>query len=306
MGSLCFCELDFVAHVGCEGWLFSFFAFLEFALIFVINTLLLQKTVRSNSDQHSENIQEAEFHGAGLYFMIVFFIYQALRAILQESIVDLYIAIALALVSALWLTDHIVNKTSYSYENGFFEGMGFFLSIAAWVGFLILAGLAYLSAKQFGYRAWNKVGGLAEQLTVYEVTMSFRAVLRLDIFTVALCSYTAWFYVFKNSGLTGCVIFFVWTLLKDLAMFISIRRGFTRTTRVLRLTSFDVIVALVATLVYDFKWNGSDHIQYIVTTYVAVMGAVIITRVLVVRLAYRSLKEISENRERRETLVTIN
>jgi len=240
--------------------------------------------------------------------MIVFFIYQALRAILQESIVDLYIAIALALVSALWLTDHIVNKTSYSYDNGFFEGMGFFLSIAAWVGFLILTSLAYLAAKQFGYRAWSKVGGLAEQITVYEVTMSFRAVLRLDIFTVALCSYTAWFYVFNTSGLTltACVIYFVWTLLKDLAMFFSIKRGFTRTTRILRLTSFDIIVVLVATLVYDFKWNGSDHIKHIVSTYVTVMGSVIVTRVLVVRQAYRSLKEIAENRERRETLVTIN
>jgi len=306
MGSLCFCDLACAAHIGWEGWLFAILAFLEFVLIVVINTLLLNEVIKDTSDLHSQNVYQAEFYCAGLYVVMIFFIYQALRAIHMETMIDMYIAISLALFAAMWLTNHIVNKTSYSYASGFFEGLGFFLSIAAWVCFVLLTVLGVLAGREFGFRAWNKVGGLAEQISVYEVTRSFRSTLRLDVFAVAFSCYTAWFYVFDTPGILACTVFFAWTLFKDLTMYFSIERGFTRTTRILRLTSFDILVAVAAVIVYDFKWHGSEHVEDIIVTYVAVVVAVLATRVLVIKMANRSLKEVAKNREQRETLVSIN
>lgn len=306
MGSLCFCDYGCADHVGWEGWLFVMLAFLEFVLIVVINSLLLNQVIKDTRDIDSKNVHEAEFYCAGLYVVMIFFIYQAMRAIHMETKIDMYIAISLALFAAMWLTNHIVNKTYYSYASGFFEGLGFFLSIAAWVCFVLLTGLGILAGREFGFRAWNKVGGLAEQISVYEVTRSFRSTLRLDIIAVAFSCYTSWFYVFDTPGILACSIFFAWTLFKDLTMYFSIERGFTRTTRILRLTSFDIVVAVAATIVYDFKWHGSEHVEKIVVTYVAVVISVLATRVLVVRMANRSLQEVAKNRERRETLVTIN
>jgi len=150
------------------------------------------------------------------------------------------------------------------------------------------------------------VGGLAEQITVYEVTRSFRSLLRLDILTVSICCYTAWFYVLDSPGLLACILYFVWTLFKDLTMFFFIVRGFTRTTRILRLTSFDILIAVVATFIYDFNVKGKAHVRDMIVTYVPVVGAVLVTRLLVVILANRTLKSVAENRQRRERLLTIN
>jgi len=303
--SLCFSsERKYGIQVTWEAKLFALVALMELVLIIAINSLLLQETMKQNSRNHDEDSREALFYEVGLYFVATLFFYQAFRAINKESKVDLGIAVALALFTALWLTNHLVNRNWYSYTSSFFDGIGVFLTFAAWFCFLLLAVLGYLAHKRFGYRAWNKVGGLSGSQNVYEATTNFRSVLRLDIFTVSFCCYTGWFYVYESPGLAACILFFLWTLAKDLTMFFSIKNGFTTHTRILRYTSIDIFIALIATLVYDFKWNGTSHVKYIIVTYIAVGTAVVATRIVLCVLTNRALDEVAQNKERAENLLS--
>jgi len=282
--------------VAWEGKLFAVIAFLEFVLIVTVNTLLVNEAFK-------RNLIEGEFYGVGLYFVISFFWYQSLRAINKESKCDLWISVALSLFTAMWLTNHLVNPKYYALT--LLDNIGVALSVAAWFSSGLLAGVGYLAGKRFGYRAWNKVGGLSENQSVYEATANFRSTIRLDIFTVALCCYTSWFYVLKSSGLVASVLFFVWTLAKDLIMFYSINRGFTSYTRILRLTSFDILLALVATIVCDYLWYSMSHLEYLMVTYVGVGICVISTRLVVVIQANRALEEVAHNREHAELFTSV-
>lgn len=278
-------------YVTWQAKLFVVIAFLLFVLVLVANSLLLNEALR-------RDLSEVEFYGVGLYVVILFFLFQALRAISKESKMDLGISVALSAYMAVWLTYHLISPSLYGVT--LFDDIGCVLSVVAWFSFIFLAVLGYFAGKRFGYRAWNKVGGLIENQSVYEVTANFRSTLRLDTFTVSFACYTAQYYVYESPGLIGSVLFFLWTLAKNLVMYTSIKRGFTSYTRILRLTSFDVLIALVATFVYDYVYHGVKYVSYIQFTYIAVGVTVISTRVVVVVLANRALEEVAQNRQQAE------
>jgi len=291
----CFTSQEkYKVQISWQAKLFVILSILETLTLYAL-TIVLTKEAFDTKPQTSDADDEtrsARFNNIVSFFIFTFFLYEACRAIDKESKVELGIAVSLSGLIAIWLTSHVVSP--YKYERELFNIIGRTIAIVAWAAFGVYLPLAWFASDKFGYRTWNKVGGLAQNQALYQATAEFRALLRLDMFTVLLACASAMFYVVKwTGGLIACIIFLVWSWIKNMWTRYAVRRGWMNQVRIFLFTTVDIVVAFGLTVLYNYIWRDSSNtISNMFWIYFCVGLATLATRASVFIFGRRAMEEM--------------
>lgn len=282
--------------ISWQGKVFVVLAWLETIALLVMNTVLTDRafTYHPDSQELIDDTRFARFYNVAAYFLILFFVFEACRAINKESVVELGISVSLAGIIAIWLTSHVIDPEKYEKE--IYNTMGHAICGMAWAFFIIYIPLAWKARSKFGYRAWNKVGGLAQNQAQYEIVSEFRALLRLDMLIIALASMSAWYYVlhFPN-GLASCIAFLIWSWIKTMWTRFVVKRYWTHQLRIFLFTCVDVIIAFAATIIASYVWPDERIVKeqrWLFWIYILVGISCLATRLAVVIFGKKCLDEL--------------